>query len=240
MYVNWRKKSQVSLQRKHLSKAHSWRHPTFDYASGTICNSCGQKFHTRRRQALHWRRVNKCFKMFYHTHAALNEDEISDANHSVAAQAIAIAVYGFGMRPADKPACRIIGPVVGPPPDLDELAKPPGYRHVTVRVINEKRPPRACTPPAPFGQGSKFVINIFSGQRQEGEIQSHLEDMMSSSGNHSAMVLSVDIINHSRLGSLMNPDAVALWMTLLTTRAVIGRACGPPSQTSSAVRHMPP
>ena len=115
--------------------------------------------------------------------------------------------------------------------------EPPGYPHMTIIPADSAPPPLQCQPPKPFGTGTVFVINLFSGQRRTNDIQQQFETLIAD--RYNVRILSVDIINDPKLGNLLNEDTIALWMSLFDARAIIGLACGPPCETFAAIRHCP-
>jgi len=228
-----------SAWRKHLSKAHGWRHPTFDYTRGTVCEVCGTEFHTRRRLALHWRTTKDCFRVIASNTLPLTPDECVEADKQEALQSKHAASFGRGMHFAEKPAHstedQLVRFLTADQCNIDE--ETPGYPHVTIVPAADVQQPLQCMPPKPFGTGTLFVINLFSGQRRVNDIQQQFETLIADKYN--VRILSVDIINDPKLGNLLNEDTIALWMSLFSARAIIGLACGPPCETFAAIRHCP-
>jgi len=226
--------------RRHLSKAHGWRHPTFNYTRGTICKVCGMEFHTRRRLALHWRASRDCFRIIAASTDPLDECEQEQADKLEALQTKHTASFGRGMHFAEKPAYQTEEQLVrflAHDSEAGIEVEPPGYPHVTRIHVVHDNPPPICQPPTPFGSKLVYVINLFSGQRRVNDVQQQFETLVD--GKLNVCLLSVDIINDSKLGNLLNEDTIALWMSLFDARVIIGLACGPPCETFAAIRHCP-
>ena len=229
----------VTAWRQHLSKAHRWRHPTFSYTRGTVCNSCSVQFHSRRRLSLHWRNAEQCFRHIVDIESPLTVEEQIQQDVAEKQQAQYIATFGRGMHYAEKPAHQTDEQLIKYlAPRLDQAGEVPGYPHVSVfpasNCAERAKPPLA---PRPFPGKQLFVINLFCGQRREGDIQECFEILISDM--YPVCLLSVDIINDRKLGDLRREDTIALWISLFDARAILGFAAGPPCESFAAVRHVP-
>ena len=173
------------------------------------------------------------------TSLPLTEEEHILADKQEALQAKHAASFGRGMHFAEKPAHsteeQLVRFLATDQCNSDE--ETPGYPHVTIVPAALVQQPLHCSPPKPFGTGTVFIINLFSGQRRENDIQQQFEYLVANKYN--VRILSVDIINDPKLGNLLNEDTIALWVSLFTARAIIGLACGPPCETFAAIRHCP-
>ena len=122
------------------------------------------------------------------------------------------------------------------PPGYDPDTPVPDYPHVwpvdNPIAVEEARVP--CIP-RPFPCKQLFVPLLFSGQRRCGDLQCHLETLLSQYAG-CVWVLSIDIINDKILGNLMRTDVVARWTSLFAARAVLAMFAGPPCETFSAIR----
>ena len=137
---------------------------------------------------------------------------------------------------SDLPALEFSGPPFTFPMGYDHDTPVPGYPHVWEingdAVAEDARVPQV---PKSFRLQQLFVLHLFRGQRRAGDLQDHLDTMLSGYAGL-VWVLSIDIVNDKVMDNLMREDVVARWTSLIIARAVLALFAGPPCETFSVIR----
>ena len=86
----------------------------------------------------------------------------------------------------------------------------------------------------------RFALHLFSRQRRDHDFQ-HEFEMLHAQQNiflGNILMLFVDIVLHSQLGDLTNPQAIALWQDLIVLGVVVFVLARPPCETWAAAKHL--
>ena len=95
--------------------------------------------------------------------------------------------------------------------------------------------------PSPWGLLPRelFFLHFFSGRRRSTDLQAALERVVLPDG-HQMWILSLDLQVCERRCNLLQPEQQQQWFRLIRERRVCGTAAGPPCETWSLARWMPP
>ena len=90
---------------------------------------------------------------------------------------------------------------------------------------------------AKFARTVMVVLNLCSGHRRYGDVQSQVE-WLHFTDHYEILVLSIDIAVHSVKGDLTNDTTVTFWKTQIKGKRVVGMIMAPPCETWSVARFL--
>ena len=85
--------------------------------------------------------------------------------------------------------------------------------------------------PRPLAQNMKYILVFFSGHRREGDIVSNLQ------GIENIQAIPIDLAISTKFGNVLNDK---VWIDLARARRIIAAQAGPPCETYTEARWLPP
>ena len=95
--------------------------------------------------------------------------------------------------------------------------------------IQQWKPPDEWIP-RPLSEGTRYLLILFSGHRRQGDIGCHMQ------WSSDVVPISIDLALDKDHGDVLSP----IWIQLIQARRVIGCQAGPPCETFSEARWLPP
>lgn len=205
--------------------------PYVSHAAGTLRTACGKQWHTNTRLLNHLTNSDICGSLIQDITDQLTQEQMQHWKDVRKDETRSATAEGHKPNKAKNPAISQTQPhplragmsnVPPPRPPEDDPIPPP-------QLI--------ITPPAVLRDTLVYVLNLFSGQRRDGDLQQHIETTIRSSPLP-IVVLSLDIINDYVRGDLSNHTTILYWQYKMMTGWILALIGGPPCETWSVARFM--
>ena len=227
----------------HHMRSHGQKPLARYYVTDSTCRACNTDYHTIGRVFAHLRGKPQCLVTMADHLEVLTEDQMDTIRQRELRQDHDITVQGFYHRKALVKPLKKQGPVLFCPYNKSQALE----RKLKPIAVADLPVPQDSLPELASHHAETiflvpqpqlkvyFALYFCSGQRRPDDFQDHFEKINQQAGLP-VMVLSIDIVNDSKIGDLTRKDTIIFWINKFIDGLIVALLGSPPCETWCAGR----